>query len=214
MMFNLLYKELSLAAHPTLFVFTLLGALIIIPSYPYGVVFLFGCIAPFITFMYGRETNDIYYTALLPIKKSEVVKSKCLLIVLVQITQMLISLPFAFLRLRLLPEGNPVGIEANAAYYGFGLMIFGVFNFVILTSFFKTTYKVGKAFLLASLPALAGIILMESLPHFPAFAWLDGVSGAAVMRQIPILIVGIGIYVITMILAYSVPKTSFAQGDL
>ncbi len=27
------------------------------------------------------------------------------------------------LRLRMLPEGNPAGIEANVAYYGFALMI-------------------------------------------------------------------------------------------
>ena len=40
-MYNLLYKELRLAAHPNLFVFTLLGALVIVPAYPYGMVFLF-----------------------------------------------------------------------------------------------------------------------------------------------------------------------------
>jgi len=68
-MFDLLYKELRLAAHPNLYMFTLLGVLVIVPAYPYGVVFLFGCLAPFITYMYGRETNDIFYTALLPVKK-------------------------------------------------------------------------------------------------------------------------------------------------
>ncbi|HBN96528.1 MAG TPA: hypothetical protein DDZ66_09520 [Firmicutes bacterium] len=76
-------------------------------------VFLFGCLGPFITFMYGRETNDIYYTALLPVKKRDIVKSKCALVVLAQVAQLLISLPFALLRVGLLPGGNPAGIEAT-----------------------------------------------------------------------------------------------------
>ena len=90
-MFNLLYKELRLAAHPNLFIFTLLGVLVIVPAYPYGMVFIFGCLAPYITMMYGRETNDIYYSALLPVPKRDVVKAKCLLFVTAQITQVLIS---------------------------------------------------------------------------------------------------------------------------
>ena len=70
-MIQCLYKDLRLAAHPTLYIFILLGALVIVPSYPYSLVFFFGCLAPFITMMYGRETNDIYYMALLPIEKKE-----------------------------------------------------------------------------------------------------------------------------------------------
>ena len=38
-MFNLLYKELKLAAHPNLYIFTALGVLVIVPAYPYGMVF-------------------------------------------------------------------------------------------------------------------------------------------------------------------------------
>lgn len=162
-MFNLIMKELRLAAHPNLFIFTALGILVIVPAYPYGMVFLFGCLAPFITFMYMRETNDIYYTALLPVKKRDTVKAKVLLVVLAQMTQLLISLPFAFLRVHVLPEGNPAGIEANVAYYGFGFLIYAVFNFIFLTHFFKTAYQAGNAFLLGVIPAALGVILMEVL---------------------------------------------------
>ena len=54
-MCNLLWKELRLAAHPTLFVFLFMGALLLIPAYPYCVVFFFGCLGPTLTFVYGRE---------------------------------------------------------------------------------------------------------------------------------------------------------------
>ena len=108
----------------------------------------------------------IYYTSLLPVKKKDTVKAKVLLIVLAQMTQLLISLPFAVLRLYVLPDGNPAGIEANLAYYGFGFIIYAIFDLIFLTQFFKTAYKVGKAFILAIIPATLGVIIMKSLHIF------------------------------------------------
>lgn len=213
-MFNLIYKELRLAAHPNLFIFTLLGVLVIVPAYPYGMVFIFGCLGPYITFMYGRETNDIYYTALLPVNKRDTVKAKCLLMVLAQMTQLLISLSFAFLRLRILPEGNPAGIEANIAYYGFGFMIYAVFNFIFLTEFFKTAYKAGKAFLLAIIPACITVIAMEVFVHFPTLQWLDSVKPDIVLKQLPILAAGIIIYITGMLSAYKISANRFQKVDL
>ena len=214
MIFNLLYKELRLAAHPNLYTFTLLGALVIVPAYPYGMVFLFGCLAPYLTFMYGRETNDIYYTALLPVKKRDTVKAKCLLMVLAQMMQLLISLPFAVLRVHVLPKGNPAGIEANMAYYGFGLMIYAIFNVILLTQFFKTAYKVDKAFFLAIIPAAVAVIIMEVIVHFPGFEWLDSIEPAIMLRQLPILAVGVMVYIIVMMIAYKVSAKRFEQVDL
>lgn len=55
---KLLYKEIRLAAHPTSVVFAFLGCLVLVPAYPYSVIFMFGCLAPYITFLNARETND------------------------------------------------------------------------------------------------------------------------------------------------------------
>ncbi|WP_273232976.1 ABC-2 transporter permease [Herbinix luporum] len=213
-MFNLLYKELRLATHPNLYIFTLLGALVIIPAYPYGMVFIFGCLGPYISFMYGRETNDIYYTSLLPVKKKDTVKAKVLLIVLAQMTQLLISLPFAVLRLYVLPDGNPAGIEANLAYYGFGFIIYAIFDLIFLTQFFKTAYKVGKAFILAIIPATLGVIIMEVLVHIPKFQWLDSVEPNIILQQLPILILGIIFYIFSILLAFRISAKRFQQVDL
>ncbi len=214
-MYNLLYKEFRLAAHPTLYIFPLLGALVLVPSYPYGVVFLFGCLAPYITFMYGRETNDIYFTALLPVKKRDVVKGKCMMMAAVQIGQLIFSLPFAVLRVYILPPGgNVVGIEANVAYYGFGLLIFSMFNVIFVTSFFKTAYKVGKAFLAALLPVVFGIILMEGSVHLPQFSWLDSVAPDMLLRQLPILIAGIAVYCTSIWAAFRIAAQRFEKVDL
>ena len=214
MISHLLYKELRLAAHPNLFIFTLLGVLVIVPAYPYGMVFLFGCLAPFITFMYGRETNDIYFTSLLPVKKRDTVKAKFLLVILAQMTQLIISLPFAFLRVHLLPEGNPAGIEANVAYYGFGFIVYAIFNLIFLTVFFKTAYKAGKAFLLAIIPATLVVMVMEVIVHFPQFQWLDSVEPEAMLRQMPILVIGILVYILGMLLAYRASARRFDRVNL
>ena len=61
-MCNLLRKELRLAAHPSLYMFMAMGALVLIPAYPYGVVFFFGGLGVFQTVMFGRETRDVFYT--------------------------------------------------------------------------------------------------------------------------------------------------------
>lgn len=124
---KLLYKELMLAAHPTSLVFACLGCLVVVPAYPYTVIFMFGCLAPYITFLYARETNDAWYSAILPITKRESVKGKCQLIVFIQLFQLLLSIPCVVLRTILHIENNPVGIDATIAWYGLGFIIYGVF---------------------------------------------------------------------------------------
>jgi hypothetical protein len=129
-------------------------------------------------------------------------------------TQLLISLPFAFLRVGLLPRGNPAGIEANVAYYGFGLMVYTVFNLIFLTQFFKDAHKVGVAFLMAIIPATLGVLAMEVIVHFPRFAWLDSVEPAMLVRQLPILLVGAVVYVIGNVAAYRISAERFEMVDL
>ena len=76
-MCNLLRKELRLAAHPSLYMFMAMGALVLIPAYPYGVVFFFGGLGVFQTVMFGRETRDVFYTALLPVPSWSSWRSPC-----------------------------------------------------------------------------------------------------------------------------------------
>lgn len=103
---KLLYKELALAAHPTSIIFAFLGCLVIVPAYPYTVIFMFGCVAPYLTFQYARETNDLWYTALLPVSRKESVQGKYMLILAIQLCQLLIAVPSVFFRkiLYVLPE--------------------------------------------------------------------------------------------------------------
>ncbi|MFR8664653.1 MAG: hypothetical protein DBY17_04860 [Oscillospiraceae bacterium] len=211
---NLLYKELRLAAHPNLYVFACLGALVLVPAYPYGAVFMFGCLGPYISVSYARENHDVFYTALLPVPKRDAVKAKLLMFAAAQITQLVFSVPFAFLRTLYLPQGNPAGIEANAAYYGFGLLIFAVFDFIFFSEFYKTAYKAGRAFLLGFIPAMLLIAAMEAAAHVPALAWIDSTAPACQLLQLPVLAAGALIYPAALFTAYRVASKEFEKVDL
>lgn len=213
-MLTLLYKEIRLAAHPTSIVFAFLGCLVLVPAYPYSVIFMFGCLAPYITFLNARETNDAWYTAVLPVTKHESVLGKCLLIVSIQIFQLLFSIPFVFLRNALHIENNPVGLDATLAWYGFGLMVYAVFDLAFFPAFYKNGYKAGKAFILAAIPMVFLVVVVEAVTYMPALAWMDSYQPEYLLMQLPILAVGIICYAVFLPLAYRISCKHFDQVDL
>ena len=209
---KLLYKELMLAAHPTSIVFAFLGCLVAVPAYPYTVIFMFGCLAPYITFLYARETNDAWYTAILPVTKRESVKGKCQLIVSIQLFQLLISIPCVVLRGILEVESNPVGIDATVAWYG--LIIYAVFDLVFFPAYYKNGYKAGKAFAIAAIPMLLLMVIVEGAVHIPALAWLDSYAVQDQLRQLPLLLIGIICYIVLLSMAYQISVKRFERVDL
>lgn len=211
---KLLYKELALAAHPSSIIFAFLGCLVIVPAYPYTVIFMFGCLAPYLTFLYARETNDIWYTAVLPVTKRDSVRGKCLLILSVQLFQLLISVPAVILRGILGVANNPVGIDATVAWYGFGLIIYAVFDLVFFPAYYKNGYRAGQAFVIASIPMVILMVLVEGAVHLPALAWLDSCAPADLLRQCPILLAGILCYILLVTAAYRISVRRFEQVDL
>ena len=213
-MMTLLYKEMRLAAHPTSIVFAFLGCLVLVPSYPYSVIFMFGCLAPYITFLNARETNDVWYTAVLPVTKRESVLGKCLLIVLFQMFQLLFSIPFVLLRYTLNIANNPVGLDATVAWYGFGFFLYAVFDLVFLTAFYKNGYKVGKSFILAAIPMVLLMAAIETTARIPALIWMDSFLPEHLLMQLPILIAGIVSYGVLVPLAYRISAKSFEKVDL
>ena len=213
-MMTLLYKEMRLVAHPTSIVFAFLGCLVLIPAYPYSVVFMFGCLAPYITFVNARETNDAWYTAILPATKRESVLGKCLLIVSMQLFQLLFSIPFALLRHALHIENNPVGLDATLAWYGFGLIVYAVFDLVFFPAFYKNGYKAGKAFIFASIPMVLLMFTVEVVAHIPELSWLDSYQPQHMLMQMPVLAVGILCYTVFLFLAYRMSVKRFNRVDL
>lgn len=103
----------------------------------------------------------------------------------------MIAVPFAVWRAHTSIGGNLVGVDANVTLFGFALMLYALFNAILLCSFYKTAYQVGTAFLKAIIPTSLLMLAMEISVHIPALAWLDGYDTA---RQLPVLAVGAVIY--------------------
>ena len=211
---TLLYKEMRLVAHPTSIVFSFLGCLVLVPSYPYSVIFMFGCLAPYITFLNARETNDVWYTAVLPVTKRESVMGKCVLVVSFQLFQLLFSIPFVLLRNTLNIENNPVGLDATVAWYGLGFFLYAVFDLAFLTTFYKNGYKVGKSFIFATIPMVLLMVAIESTAHIPALTWVDSYQPKHLLIQLPILLAGIVFYGVFVSLAYRISAKRFEKVDL
>ena len=213
---NLLYKEWKLAAHPTMYFFPLFGAMLLIPAYPYYVAFMYTCLSIFLMFMTGRETHDVEYTALLPVGKRDPVRARCLTIGIVELFQILFSIPFAILSARINPAGNAVGIEVNAAFYGLVLVMYAVFNALFVPIFYKTGYAVGKAFLIGGSAVMVYIAVAEAMLYIsPALrAVLDTRNPASLPIRLGVLLAGAVIYVIGMLLTIKVASDRFERVDL
>ena len=211
---TLLYKEMRLVAHPTSIVFAFLGCLVLVPSSPYSVIFMFGCLAPYITFLNARETNDGWYTAVLPVTKRESVLGKCLLAVFFQLFQLLFSIPFVLLRNVLNIANNPVGLDATVAWYGFGFILYAVFDLIFLTSFYNSGYKAGQSLILAAIPMVLLMVAIEAAAHIPAFSWMDSYQPEDLIIQLPILVIGFICYGVIITLAYRIAAKRFEKVDL
>ncbi len=66
-----------------------------------------------------------------------------------------------------------------------------VFDLVFLTTFYKSSYKVGKSFIFAAIPMVFLMVAIEATAHIPIFVWMDSYQPEHLLMQFPILIVGI-----------------------
>ena len=83
----------------------------------------------FFTFLNMREQKDIYFSALLPIRKRDTVRAAVVFAVLVEMLSMVITALFCLLSARLQPgKDNAVGMDANLMLLGAGFVLYGVFN--------------------------------------------------------------------------------------
>ena len=169
---TLLYKQLRLVCHPMTPVFCLFGFMVIIPNYPYTVIFFYVMLGLFFTFLNMREQKDLYYTALLPVPKRDAVRAGCLFTALIELLSLAVLVPCALLAVRLQPgKDNLVGLDPNLALFAAGFLLYAVFNAVFLPSFYANGYKVGVAFVKAIIPTTLAMIVFEALPHVPGLMW-------------------------------------------
>lgn len=193
---TLLNKELRLALHPTAPVFLLLSAMLLIPNYPYLVVFFYTGLAVFFTCLTGRENHDVDYTMLLPVAKGDVVRARMLLVALLELAQLIVAVPFAWLRQTLIPDSNAAGMDANIALFAFALAQMGLFNAVFFSSYYKDVRRVGTSFLKSTAMTFAYIVAVEIAAHAVPFVRdaLDSPDPQHLPEKLAALLIGAAVF--------------------
>ena len=211
----LLYKEFRLVCHPMTPIFCLFGVMVLIPNYPYTVIFFYVMLGLFFTFLNIREQKDIYYSALLPVPKRDTVKAGCAFVVIIQVLSLVVLIPCSLLAVHLQPgKDNLVGLDPNLALLAAGFLLYAVFNGVFLPSFYANGYKVGIAFLKAVIPTTLAMMVLEALPHFPALTWLDDMDAATQVRLLPYFVAAVLLYGIGTVLTFRRAAAQYEKVDL
>jgi hypothetical protein len=213
---NLLYKEFRLVINPLCYLTVLFSALLLIPQWVYFVamMYLLFIIVPNI-FTNAKAINDTGFTMMLPVRKGDIVKARVVSIATLELIQVVSAAVFVILNMSLYPKGNFL-IDANIAYLGCVFMMYGIFNAIFFPMFYRTAYKIVWPIACALTTTILFAFVVEALVlSVPAAKHLlDGISGDALIRQIPVLGVGIALFVLMTTLACKKSMKNFEKVDL
>lgn len=202
----LIYKELKLAMHPICYVFIVLFPfMILIPSYPLGIGFIYVLTCYPILFLganKGQQSNDLLYSTLLPVRKKDIVMARILTVIFMQIAFILVMTalyPVA----RIINNAVAQSAEKPSEYMIPGL---GLDSYVLLVAialigyaiadiiFFPIYYKHGKSIVMSTLFTILGFVVYIGiftigLPFIPGLDILNNlhlgiqfaVLGAAIL---------------------------------
>ena len=212
----LLKKEWKLVMMPVPLLFLLLSALVLVPNYPYYVTFFYTTLGIFLMMQSARENRDLYYMALLPVTKREMVRARFLLVLSVEALQVLVCVPFMLLRASYGSVKNAVGIEANVAFLGLSLVLLGLFNRIFFPMHYKNAYDLGKPFVAASVVEFFYIVLAEVCDHVIPYMKTVCESYALrdQLRQWPVLLGGAAVFALLTMAAECSSVRRFEQVDL
>ena len=207
---------MRLAMHPAALCFLVLAALVLVPNYPYYVTFFYTSLGIFFICLSGRENRDAEFSMLLPMAKKDVVKARFITVLLLEIITVLLAIPFSLLRQQLPVAPNAVGMEANIAFFGFSLIMLGIFHMVFFGIYYKNIQKVGKAFVVSSVVMFFYMAVVEAPVHFLPFFRdrLDTADPLFLGEKLIVLAVGIVVFVLLTLIAYRTSVKNFEKQDL
>ncbi len=215
---NLLYKELKLATPLLTFLFIGFTVMTFIPGYPILCGTFFICLGMFQGYQYCRESGDIIYSVILPVKKTDVVKAKYIAAAVLQIIAFGLCTVFSLVRMIFMSDApvylTNVMMAANPVYLGFMLLIFALFNCVFIGGFFRTAYNLGKPFVTFIIVCFGVIIIAEALHHFPGLEWLNTLGFEDLGSQLMVMAAGAAIYICITIISCRNSQRRFEKIDM
>ena len=189
----LLFKELRLAMHPICYVFIVLFPfMILIPSYPLGIGFIYVLTCYPILFLganKGQQSNDLLFSTLLPVRKKDIVMARIFTVIFMQVAFILVMTalyPVA----RIINNAVAQSAENPSEYMIPGL---GLDSYVLLVAialigyaiadiiFFPIYYKHGKSIVMSTLFTILGFVVYIGiftigLPFIPGLDILNNLQ--------------------------------------
>ena len=214
-MTKLLRKEFTLSASPLTYVFLAFTLMSFIPNYPTLVGAFFVCLGLFYTFQKTREENDVVFTVLLPVKKTDAVTAKYLFCLINEVIALLLIAAFIPVK-RVLCSAAPEVytfslMSTNLTALGFYTLTFAVFNIIFLGGFFKTAYKIGKPFIIFCIVEFILVFLGETLHHIPG---LENLNDYSLFPSVIPCVIGLFVLAFGTLLSLNSAKKSFETIDL
>lgn len=215
---KMLIKEMKLSASCLSYFFILFGLMFFVPGYPILCGAFFMTLGIFQSFQNVRETNDILFSALLPIAKKDVVKAKYIFVCFIELCGLLLMAVATVIRMTVMSEvsvyRNNAMMNANLFALGMAFVFFGLFNLIFVGGFFKTAYKVGGCFLTHTIVGFVVIGLCEAIHHIPGFSILNSFGTDNFSLQLLLLIAGIIVWIVLTLVSLNLSVKNFEKIDL
>ncbi len=188
---NLLYKEVTFSINKFFFIVpAIMSLLFFIPNWLFSIVimYFFWVSVPQILNGYSAQL-DYKFISILPVTKKDIVSSKIIAFILIELTHILFAVVFGVIH-NLVYGSDNLFMEINPAYFGAMLIVLALFNIVLFPPYFKTAYKFGKPLILASIVSflIAGLFEVgaATIPFIQSFLKSDNV-----LIQLIVLFIGI-----------------------
>lgn len=211
-------KELKLSASILSYLFILFGFMFFLPGYPVLCGVFFITLGIFQSYQNYRLSNDIVFSALLPISKNDVVKGKYIFSCFIEICGFIVMTISTIIRMAFFNKASVYVsnalMPANFYSLGLALLIFGLFNIVFIKGFFKTAYKFGRPFVTYIIAAFTVITAGEALIHFPNLDILKTLGFENMVIQTVCLVSGAVLYALLTLVSYRKSIRLFEKIDL
>ena len=215
---SLLKKEMCLSAMLLTYLFIGFAFMTLLPGYPILCGVFFITLGIYQSFQSARESNDIVFSALLPIAKRDVVKGKYQFCVLIELCGFFMMAVLTLVRMTAFSESATYHqnalMNANPFFLGMVLLIFGMFNQIFVGGFFRTAYSLGKPFVTYIITCFLIIGIAEAMHHIPGLEPLNAFGTDYIALQLSALIAGILLYILLTIMSYNRACKSFDNIDL
>lgn len=135
---------------------------------------------------------------------------------ILQLAQIVLCVPFIAIKSAWIDMPNLAGMEANAAFLGFGLMMLGGFNLIFFPLYFKNPNKVGKPFAFGAvfifLAVAAVTVCCQIAPLFKDV--LDTRDPLHFGAKAVVFALGAAVYAAASFLSVKLSQRNFEKADL